>query len=134
MPPCFYRISAKALIVNKQKEFLLCKEENGYWELPGGGLEFGETAEQCIAREIQEEMGLTVTSVASQPCYFTASQRNIGRNWISNVLYVTTVENYHFTPSDECIKIGWFTKETATQLELFSNVTVFIEQFNPKNH
>ena len=31
-----------------------------YWLLPGGGIEPGETAEQCVQRKMQEETGLTV--------------------------------------------------------------------------
>lgn len=33
---------------------------NGLWEVPGGKLEFGETPEQAIAREILEEIGCKV--------------------------------------------------------------------------
>ena len=32
----------------------------GRWSLPGGGLEVGETLEAGVAREIEEETGLTV--------------------------------------------------------------------------
>jgi 8-oxo-dGTP diphosphatase len=36
IPPCFYRLSVKALIHDEQGRFLLVKEENNLWELPGG--------------------------------------------------------------------------------------------------
>ncbi len=36
IPNCFYRVSAKALILDKEKRVLLEKEDNGSWELLGG--------------------------------------------------------------------------------------------------
>lgn len=33
----------------------------GMWDLPGGGREGAESAEQCLFREVYEEFGLTLT-------------------------------------------------------------------------
>lgn len=49
----------------KDNQILLVKHaplgEKGYlWAPPGGGIEFGESYENCLVREIKEETGLTV--------------------------------------------------------------------------
>lgn len=54
-----------AAIIRKDDKILICQraadDECGkLWEFPGGKLEDGETLEQCIIREIREELELDI--------------------------------------------------------------------------
>ena len=54
-----------AVAFDKDGRFLMTSRPEGkvyagYWEFPGGKLEPGETGEQAIVREIQEELEVTI--------------------------------------------------------------------------
>jgi 8-oxo-dGTP diphosphatase len=129
IPACFYRISIKALILDESGRFLLCREDNGKWDFPGWWYEFDDiNPREALAREIQEEMGLEVTSVLDTPSYFVTAEHRRGFQ-IANILYQTTVEDFNITPSDECQEVQFFTVEEALKKELFNNVTAFCKQY-----
>ncbi len=131
----YYRLSVKALIFDYTlTKFLLVQEDNGKWELPGGGLDWGESPEEGIRREIKEEMGLTVTCVASQPTYLTTVARDSDGRWIANVLFETEVKDFNFTPSNECVALKFVTPEEAKNLPLFITFKKFLEVFDVNNH
>jgi len=59
--PAAFPISVKGVVV-RDGRVLLLRNERDEWELPGGKLHSGESPEHCVAREIAEETGWTVTT------------------------------------------------------------------------
>ncbi len=55
-----FRIGVFAVIEDRGRYVLARRSDNGWWNLPGGGMEAGETADEALAREVREEVGLTV--------------------------------------------------------------------------
>lgn len=56
------RISARAIIVENEKIFLMFRRKNGisFYAFPGGKKEEGESLEECVVRELKEELGILV--------------------------------------------------------------------------
>ncbi|MCR3921848.1 MAG: (deoxy)nucleoside triphosphate pyrophosphohydrolase [Firmicutes bacterium] len=56
---------AAAILENSKGQVLIAKRKQGkklagYWEFPGGKIENGETPQQCLIRELQEEMNIEI--------------------------------------------------------------------------
>lgn len=132
--PCYYRISVKGVAIDETGRFLLSKEDNGKWELLGGGLEHSEDPVTCLKREIHEETGLIVTYVSPAPKYLITAKRYGHDVYLANVIYEIKLKDLNFKPSDECQELRHFNVEEARKLDLFPNVTKFLDDFDPALH
>ena len=136
----YYRVSIKVIAVNDEGKFLLTKEDNGLWEMLGGGLDWGEKATEGIARELQEEAGLTATWISETPKYFITAPRynpetgEAKEGYTANVIYEVTLKDLDFTPSDECVELGFFSAEEVLALPAFPNIKELSAVFNPELH
>ena len=71
-----FHITVKGVVIYQGKVLVLKRvrpstDGLGYWEMPGGGLEYGETPHEALVRELKEETGLDIEII--KPVYtFTA--------------------------------------------------------------
>jgi mutator protein MutT len=63
------RIDVAIAIIARESRILVCQRRaddvfGGYWEFPGGKRETDETLEQCLARELSEELNIQARPIA----------------------------------------------------------------------
>lgn len=116
----------KALILKEDK--FLVMHNNGVkedlWELPGGRMEFGETAEETLRREILEETGLTVKPIKLLDTWNLVKENH----QITGIIYLCEVDEGEVRLSDEHDDFKWINEES---LELIYDVfKVRMENWN----
>ncbi len=100
-----------AVIFNTAGEVLLIKRgrdpEKGKFALPGGFIDWDESAAEAVVREVKEETDLDV-KVVSFSGYYDDIQRDIKRRTISLVFLCETTSSTQATAGDDAVDHGWF--------------------------
>lgn len=115
-------LEVTAAIIKQNDQYLICQRSSDdecplLWEFPGGKCEVGETLEQCILREIEEELTITIRVVdvfantvyhfKDKEVHFTFFNCDIlggeitlnvhhALNWVT----AEEMKNYKFMPAD----------------------------------
>jgi len=141
-------IRASAIIIWNNKILLIHRKKEGkeYWVFPGGGIEEGETGEETILREIEEETGLTGKNARlafldlhpwdkkEHPFYFVEVkggkvklggpevERNSENNWYNpEWVSLATVNNLNLLPEtakNKLIRLMKRKKQTSFLIEI----------------
>lgn len=98
--------STKALIIEDNKFLAMYKIVDGkkWWDLPGGRMEFGETAEETLSREIREELGVEIKPIKLIDTWNYMPYKNFQT---TGVIYHSEIINGEITISEEHDGYEW---------------------------
>ena len=102
----------------------------GYWSLPGGVLETGESLGHGIEREVLEETGLIVQAEDIAKVFERIMRDSEGRAEYHYVLidYFCKVTGGSLQPGDDCSNVQWFRISDLPQLLLTEGTLGVIEE------
>ncbi|MEI7809956.1 MAG: NUDIX domain-containing protein [bacterium] len=110
-----------------------CRDEHGNWDFGGGGLELGETVEDCLKKEIKEEFGVEPIKyefLGYIDIFRKMNEKNT--HWVSFEFLVlvdrSKVINGEPHKFDE---IGWFKLDNLPK-PLHSVAPIILERFKDK--
>ena len=102
------REAAKGLIhIEGDDRLIFVAGQSGRLNLPGGGIDYGETLDAALYREIDEELGIKPNQLVNvQPAFITSGEttsrhgtRGISR-WLVYTAGIRVPSNYIFRPLD----------------------------------
>ena len=123
------RKGCSILFINDQGRVLLLLRDNnpeipypGMWDVPGGHVEKGEAPEQCIVREMKEEIGLDLQGFQ----LFSVTEfddRTEYTFWQKANLSIDKIR------LNEGQRLKWFTKDEVRNTELAYGFNRIVEDF-----
>lgn len=120
-----------AAIVKDDKLLMIRRVDNDKWSLPGGTLDFGESLEECVIREVKEETGLNIRIDGIQDIY---SNPNILIEYANGevrqeftTVYNATVIDGELKIDDESKDIQWVSLEKVLSLNMAKSQRIRIE-------
>lgn len=123
------RIAAAIILDSQSRMLLVRKRGSQVFMQPGGKLEPGESAADCLARELGEELGLAVDAAALKWVgRFAAPAANEpGHSVDCDVFRLAGIETVAVAAEIE--EARWFRRESLTEVPLAPLTALNLDQF-----
>jgi len=111
----FSKDAGKFLLIHRFEKNLKDSAYNNCWNFPGGGVEFGESLENSVIRELKEELGINIVVNCLIPKAFSS----VRESWHGILIcYICTIKDHCYTIklNEESDKFGWFTLKQIKKL------------------
>ncbi len=112
----FYDKTTSKFLLTQRKEIDPDDRDYGHaWNFPGGGMQFGETVEDALKREIREELGREITIIKLIPRVFSP----VRRHWQGILMcYLCEFSDTRkITLNEESMDYGWFSLSEINNLK-----------------
>ena len=126
--------STTAVVTDSEGRIALVRRaDNGLWALPGGGMELGESIEDCAIREVKEETGLDVrivklVGVYTNPHHVIEYSDGEVRQQFS-LCFATELLGGTFGHDDESTGIAWVQPEEIHGLHMHPSMRLRITHY-----
>ena len=115
---------------------LVHRKDNGLWALPGGGMELGESIEDCAVREVKEETGLDVeitglVGIYTNPHHVMAYSDGEVRQQFS-ICYTTRLIGGELAYDSESTDIAWVEPDKIPELTMHPSMKLRIDHYLEK--
>lgn len=113
------RAAARALVI--RDEYILLQRldyTDAYWFFPGGGVEFGETLEGAIRRELAEETTLTIERVVYRLTANNRFARDDGEFHLIEHFFEVVPASFDVASREESLLVEWFPLDRIGKLDL----------------
>ena len=123
-------IAVDGILVTKEKKIVIIQRKNaplGY-ALPGGFIDYGETPEQALIREIKEEVGVHIkvrklAGVMSDP-------KRDPREHIISIVYIADIISWRIKAGDDAKSVKTMTLEKAQDLNMVAGHDTFLQNIS----
>lgn len=134
--PNILHIAVKALIKNNEGKVLVLKQSdpaitgNNQYHPPGGILELGESLEECVIREVKEEIGVDSSVVKLFDVGEWYAQRDDDVMQFAGIFYVCSLKGEEFNlQSSEVADTYWVGLEEIDSLDIIEPSKSIIKGF-----
>jgi len=121
-----FRISLKAVIINDDGQVLIVKESGrDWWDIPGGGLDHGESIKDTLTRELREEVGF-VGNFDYKVILAEDPRLMLNFNlYQTRITFAVKPDNFNFEPGDDGDEIRFINPDDFKDSDLANEQKIY---------